>query len=201
MNYESKKSILVVDDDPLTRKLVIAMLADLRLDIMEANSGLLALEMLRTQSFKTVITDIKMPGMDGLEFITRLQEKNIDIPVIFISGFADKEIAIRALRLGAFDFVEKPFDKVTLVDAVEEAIESQTMTLCSKLQDLNLNSTQIRVLEMLMKGLSNKEIADIVNLSEQGIKYHIGNLLKKFNSENRSTLRVKIRALVGESTI
>ncbi len=190
---EIKMSILVVDDDATTRKLIRTILCDIKTEeIIESDSALDALEIIGKCKLKTIITDIKMPGMDGLEFISVLREKGIGIPVIFISGFADKDLAIKALRLGALDFLEKPFQNDMLLAAVTRAIALTDSDVTSRLQSLNLNSTQIKILDMLLKGLGNKEIASRVNLSEHGVKYHVRNLLRRFESSDRSELRNKI---------
>jgi DNA-binding NarL/FixJ family response regulator len=198
MSGSNKRSILVVDDDELTRRLVRIILKDLDgLEIVEFKDGPSALATIDKQDIKVIMTDIIMPGMDGVEFISAVRGKGLDTPVVFISGHADKEIILKAVKLSAFDFIEKPFRKEDLLPTVKRALATHDLGILPKLQSLNLNSTQIKVLEMLMKGLSNKEIGIIVNLSEQGVKYHIGNLFKRFETSDRVELRGKIWAMLG----
>ncbi len=167
------------------------------IEIIESDSISNALEAVDKHNIKLILTDTVLGDKDGMDFISTLRSKGLETPVIFLSSQADKNLAIKALRLKAFDFIEKPFQDEFLLKTVGQALASKDSKFLPKLENLNLNLTQIRVLEMLMKGLSNKEIADVVNLSEQGVKYHVGNLFKRFESSNRSTLRSKIWELIG----
>src|SRR5437870_4081166 len=101
-------NVLIVDDDGEVRQCVKQML-ELKLDasVIEASDGFAALEILKRIPIHTIITDIQMPKMNGLEFISHVKKLAISAPVIFQTGFADKDVAIQALRLGAFDFIEK----------------------------------------------------------------------------------------------
>jgi DNA-binding NarL/FixJ family response regulator len=192
-----KKHILVVDDCEVIRQLIREALINLKqVDIIESNNGISALEILEEQNIKIILTDIEMPGMSGIEFVSEVRKKGLNTPVIFISGEANMELAIQALKLGAFDFIEKPFRGDDILTTVTKALKTQDSVLLTKLEGLNLNSTQIKILEMLMKGLSNKEIAGVVKLSEQGVKYHVGNLFKRFDTNNRGELRDKIWVIV-----
>lgn len=193
----NKKFILVVDDES-GRNLIRTALKDLKdVEIIESDNIPNALDAIDKHNIKLILTDIVLGDKDGMDFISTIRNKGLETSVIFLSSQADKNLAIKALRLKAFDFIEKPFQSDVLSKAVEQALTSKDSDFLPKLENLNLNLTQIRVLEMLMKGLSNKEIADVVNLSEQGVKYHVGNLFKRFESPNRSTLRSKIWELIG----
>ena len=197
MTNANKKYVLVVDDES-SRKLIRTALKGLGdIEIIESGNVGDALEVLAKYNVKLVLTDISLSDSEGVDLVSTLRSKGIDTSVIFVSAQADKNLAIKALRLKAFDFIEKPFQNNVLLTAAESALASQDSDFLPKLESLNLNSTQIKVLDMLMKGLTNKEIADMVNLSEQGVKYHVGNLFKKFETSSRSTLRTKIWEIIG----
>jgi two-component system, LuxR family, response regulator FixJ len=194
------QKLLVVDDEKDLRILIKQIFIPFsEIEVVEASNALVALEYLKVKKVGAILTDIKMPEMDGLEFIKRVRADGISVPIIFYSGFVDKEIALRALRLGAFEFIEKPFLKETMVSTVKNALMQQGLSTVAKLQRLGLNATQLRVMELLISGRSNKEIASVVNLTEQGIKYHVSNLLEKFEVKNRVQLRDMVWGLIDEA--
>jgi two-component system nitrogen regulation response regulator NtrX len=91
--------------------------------IFQATSGLEALDILRTQAIDAVVVDICMPKMDGLELLEKVRQFNVTIPFIVVTGFGDKENAVRALRLGAFDFIDKPIKVDVLQNRIQAALE------------------------------------------------------------------------------
>ena len=200
MNKLRKRVILIVYDDPNDRAEVKQTLSELKdVGLLEAEDAMSALKMIDDHEIKVMITDIKMNGMGGIELASKVRNReSAKIPVIFFTGHGDKNSAIEALRMGAFDYIEKEDRNSKLLEAVEKALAICDLELAHRLQRLSLNSTQIKVLEMLMKGMSNKEIAEIVNLSEQGVKYHVGNLFRRFHTTGRNELREKIWGMVNQ---
>jgi FixJ family two-component response regulator len=117
------KNILIVDDeDGIRDALKLTFASHDGVETFEASNAKQALEIIKNKNMNCIISDINMPEMGGIEFATQLKAIGKEIPIIFISGFADKEIAIDALRLGAFDFIEKPFRKETIVEAISKAL-------------------------------------------------------------------------------
>jgi two-component system nitrogen regulation response regulator NtrX len=98
--------VLVVDDEPGVRKALEHILADERYDVRAVGTGEAALELLETQAVDAILLDVWLPGMDGLEVLKRLEERRSDAAVVMISGHGNIETAVRATKLGAFDFVE-----------------------------------------------------------------------------------------------
>ncbi len=119
---KSKNKILIVDDEPLIRELIRDQLAEFSDDIFSCDDGAKALELLKKESFDLVLTDIKMPNMDGLEFIQILGELGIIVPVIILTGFNDKEKTKLAWQRGAFELLDKPIDFEALKHSVENAL-------------------------------------------------------------------------------
>jgi FixJ family two-component response regulator len=194
------KMILLIDDDLELRKSLRSTLSLIDADVQEASNGIEALASIKQQLPDVIVTDIRMPEMDGFDFAEQLMLHKINIPIIFVSGYVDKEIAIQAFRMGCFDLLEKPFNAKELQECVKEALENADDLLFEKLRTLTLNTLQAKILETLLRGGSNKEIAHSVNLSEQGVKYHISSLLKKFSSINRKELKHKVWQLVEKQT-
>ena len=197
MHDFSKNTILVVDSDQETRTLLKATLSQLDgVEILESDGLSLGIDIIASMNIKTIISNMKCSDKQSTDFASRVRAAGLSLPIIFVSGDADKDSAIRALKLGAFDFIENPFCGSEILESVSKALKIEGTMLLSRLQKLNVNLAQARILEMVLKGMSNKEIAEIINLSEQGVKYHMGNLLKKFASKNRSDLKVTVSRLV-----
>src|SRR5918996_385279 len=110
-------SILIVDDEPGVRTALSGVLKDEGYDVDAVDSGESCLERLARQSYDVVLLDIWLPGMDGLATLSRMRERQIETQVVIISGHGNIESAVRAIKMGAFDFVEKPLslDKTVLV--------------------------------------------------------------------------------------
>ncbi len=191
------QNLLIVDDDDSFRMgLKETLAAVLNISIIEVGSAKAALEVLKTQNVSAILSDIKMPEMDGIEFVTCTRALGLVQPVIFITGHANKDSAIQALRLGAVEYIEKPFRTSELIQAVRKMFSHDDLQQKEKLQSYGLSNLQINILDFILKGKSNREIAEAVQLAEQTIKYHVGNLLTKFGAENRVILRTKVWALM-----
>ena len=110
-------SILIVDDEPGVRRSLSGVLRDEGYDVDSVDSGEACLERLAQHSYDVVVLDVWLPGMDGLATLGRMRERQIDAQVVIISGHGNVESAVRAIKMGAFDFVEKPLslDKTVLV--------------------------------------------------------------------------------------
>ncbi|HAZ14610.1 MAG: hypothetical protein A2X86_00750 [Bdellovibrionales bacterium GWA2_49_15] len=120
-------NLLVVDDEEELRNLIISTVQDSFAEIYQAGDGLSALDIVREKRIDIIFSDIKMPRMGGMEFLQILRQENYHMPVLIITGFADKHSAIHALRFGAFDIIEKPFDEVALQATLRRAIVSRSL--------------------------------------------------------------------------
>ena len=120
--------LLIVDDEPGIIDILTKILSSRVGEIAFASDGLAALEMIKTGIFDAVLSDIHMPKMDGLELLARIRAAQMEIPFVFLTGFGDREKTREALRLGATDFLDKPFDPETVINVIGKAIElGQTM--------------------------------------------------------------------------
>lgn len=116
-------SILVVDDEPNYQIVLAELLRDAGYEIFTADSGLSALPIVRDADLDLVLTDMKMPGMDGIEFLKKIKEFDRELPVILITAYAEVEMAVEAMHLGAFTFLAKPFSNQQLLANVAKAVE------------------------------------------------------------------------------
>jgi DNA-binding NtrC family response regulator len=117
------KKILVIDDEPIVRKSCEKTLTPEGFDVTLAASGKEGLDFLEKETFDIILLDLKMPDMDGIEILKKVKERWPSTLVIMITGYSTVETAVQALRLGAFNHIEKPFTPSTLIAAVREAIE------------------------------------------------------------------------------
>ena len=108
-------SILVVDDEPNYQIVLSELLKDEGYEVFTADSAEAALPLLRTTDLDLVLTDMKMPGMDGIEFLKKIKEFDPELPVILITAYAEVERAVEAMHLGAFTYLAKPFSNRQLL--------------------------------------------------------------------------------------
>jgi DNA-binding NtrC family response regulator len=121
--------ILIVDDDTsllqALPQLVALRMASVQVDT--SDSALAALELIQAQDYDAIVSDIKMPGMDGLTLLSRIQELRPETPTLLITGHGEDELAIQALRGGAYDFIQKPIDRDYVVASLRRAIQTHQM--------------------------------------------------------------------------
>ena len=189
-----KVKILIVDDDTIARTGIKNSLCGENIYIAEASDGMEALKMAGEVYFDLIFSDISMPKMSGIELLAALRDLGCRSKVVLCTGYGDKETAIQALRLGAFDYLEKPVQGHALKAIVERSLLTHKKNKLLRLTSTSysLKSIDFIIVEYLMSGLSNKEIGDKIHLTEQSIKYHFGKLFKSFGVKNRGQLRTKI---------
>jgi DNA-binding NtrC family response regulator len=125
MDLSKKDRILVVEDEDEVRQVIIETLLDSGLEVIGASNGQQALSHLEATSFGAMVSDIQMPGMTGIELLAEVRNRKMDLPVILLTAHADRERLSLATKLGAFDFLEKPFSLSLLSDAILRAIKKQ----------------------------------------------------------------------------
>lgn len=118
-----KKSILIVDDEPALREVLIDYFAQYYDAVYQAENGREALQIVLQEKITVILSDMFMPSMKGDEFLRQLRAAGFETPVVFLSGNADKEVVVTALRLGASDVVDKPVDLDVLSAKIEKVIE------------------------------------------------------------------------------
>jgi DNA-binding NtrC family response regulator len=126
--------ILIVEDEAAIRRVLSKILKEENktYEVFEAEDGRQGLEMIQSQVFDLVFCDIKMPVMDGMELLTAMQQHDTEIPVVMISGHGDLEVAVEAMRLGAFDYISKPPDLNRLLNTVRLALDRKQLVVANK---------------------------------------------------------------------
>ncbi|HXI30973.1 MAG TPA: response regulator, partial [Vicinamibacterales bacterium] len=122
-----KPSILIVDDEPGVRTALSGVLRDEGYDVEAVSSGEDCLERVTRAAFDLIVLDVWLPGMDGLATLARLRERQVDAQIVLISGHGNIESAVKAIKMGAYDFVEKPLKRMTIVKSVRKAAERQRL--------------------------------------------------------------------------
>lgn len=187
------KLVHLVDDDDAVRRSVAFMLKTSGLLVKSYASGNEFLRDARKLEHGCVLLDIRMPGMDGLEVQQEMQKIGVDFPVIIMTGHGDIPLSVRAMKAGAVDFIEKPFEKATLLGAIEEAFCSMERTDSgrdrAKSATIRLQALTPRereVLDGLAKGLPNKTIAYDLGISPRTVEIHRANLMSKLEVRSLS---------------
>lgn len=185
------KIVYIVDDDPAicdSLSLLMSAVGMQTQTFPEADSFLSAIE---PEQAGCLILDVRLPGMDGLELQQELQQRQIDIPILIITGHADVPMAVRAMRAGAIDFIEKPFDAELLILRIQECLllSQQTRSGQQKNERLALLTKRERqVFELLVDGKLNKIIAHELGISIRTVEGHRANLMEKLQVKSLSEL-------------
>lgn len=121
----SRPRILVLDDEEIVRISCKKCLTPEGYDVDVAANGVEGLAMTENTRYDVILTDLKMPDMDGMEFLAKVKERHPDTKVIMITGYSTVEHAVKAMRMGAYNYIEKPFTPDALIEAVKEAMEGE----------------------------------------------------------------------------
>lgn len=193
----------VVDDESSMRMALqrALLLAGFRVALYD--SGPDFIETLRPNRLGCLLLDVRMPGMDGLEVQARLRQLDPDLPIIFVTGSADVPTAVTAMREGAVDFIEKPFENELLISRVQRAIEHYRRTQ-SDAQDQrvvldrlsHLAPRQIEVLGHIVEGYTNRQIAKKLGVSPRTVETHRTHIMEKMQASTLADL-VRMSLLSG----
>lgn len=187
--------IHLIDDDESVRHALGFLLTTVGHAVRVYESGVAFLAALSTLQPGCIVTDVRMPNIDGLELQRRLKSLDVNLPVIIMTGHADVPLAVEAMKAGAVDFIEKPFDDEQLLSAIAVALdrfsasgdrESEILRIRAKLESLSPREGQ--VLEGLLLGHPNKTIAYDLNLSPRTVEVHRANVMIKMGAASLSEL-------------
>src|SRR5262245_52074944 len=199
-------TVYVVDDDPAMRSSLRWLIESVGLAVRTCSS---AQEFLRTYQPSDpgcLVLDVRMPGMSGLDLQAELAARRIHIPILIITGYAEVPLAVRAMKAGAFDFIEKPFSDQTLLDriraavAYDEAMRRRRVARADVERRLLLLTARERdVLDRVVTGKSNKVIAAELHLSTKTVEVHRAHVMEKLKADSLADLiRVTLLATEGD---
>ena len=198
----NRSGVFIVDDDEAMRESLAFLLgtAGFKVSLFELASKFL--EALPDLKVGCLITDIRMPEIDGLELMRRLRAAGQSFPVIVMTGHADVPLAVEAMKLGAFDFLEKPFDDEVLIDRIKAALRQGATIAEADLQSRevtervnSLTARERQVLERLIAGQPNKAIGRDLDISPRTVEIYRANVMAKMKAASVSELvRLTLRA-------
>jgi two-component system response regulator FixJ len=192
---ESKPTIYVVDDDPSIRDATELMLKSMGFNVKTFSSAQDFLRVDLKQDLGCLVLDVRMPGMSGLDLQEKLASAETPLPVIFITGHGTVPMSVRAMKAGAVDFLQKPFEEQDLLDAINRAVARQRGRRSKKdevekfqLRLEALTPRECEVFSLLVTGMANKEIAYELGTSERTIKAHRARIMEKMNAGSLAEL-------------
>jgi two-component system response regulator FixJ len=185
----------IIDDDAAVRDSLAFLLGTEAIRTRQHESALEFLAIFKPDEAGCIITDMRMPGMDGLELLRKLQERKNSVPVIVVTGHGDISLAVEAMKAGASDFLEKPFDQDVVLSAVRAALDrrqhqdgqSAEQTAIAQ-RFASLSPREKQVLEGLVAGLPNKTIAYDLGISARTVEVYRANLMTKMEANSLADL-------------
>ncbi len=206
MTDEETAVIHVIDDDDAVRESLAFLLSTAGHVVHEHASARLFVEAGlpgADPSASCIITDVRMPDMTGIDLLQHLKEKGSSVPVIVVTGHGDVPLAVEAMKLGAADFLEKPFDDVAILDTVKSALDRRQKTnqhdaMRGQVVDRisGLSQRERQVLECLVAGQANKTIAYELGISPRTVEVYRANVMTKMKAQSLSEL-VRMALLAG----
>ncbi|MFT5656914.1 MAG: two-component system response regulator FixJ [Gammaproteobacteria bacterium] len=196
-----QQQVYLIDDDEAVRDSMGMLLESSGKQYCSFCNAKDFLDFFSNQLRGCLVLDIRMPGMNGLELQSRLNELNSTLPIIFITGHGDVPMAVEAMRLGAVDFLRKPINETNFLDRINQAmsLESDNRKLAldrqqSKVRLESLTQRELQIFERVAQGQTNKSIAIDLDISERTIEVHRAQVMKKLDAATLAQLiRIKIQ--------
>ena len=197
-----KLKVYVIDDDEAMRDSLQFLLESSGFDVTLFETAQAFVDALPGLAFGCVVSDVRMPGIDGIELLKRMKAARSSYPIVIMTGHGDVPMAVETMKLGAIDFLEKPFEDERLTTMIESAIrqaapaakdEAVTQDIAARIATLSPRERQ--VMDGLMAGLSNKLIAREYDISPRTIEVYRANVMTKMGANSLSELvRLAMRA-------
>ena len=192
---QPEQIVYVIDDDEAVRQSLEFLLKTSGITVLGFESAKVFLEKLPHIKSGCIITDVRMPEITGIDLLRRMRDSGVDIPVIVITGHGDVSLAVEAMKVGAVDFLEKPFDDETLLSSVRSALRKGADTARHKAEvsEINerltaLSNRERQVLEGLVAGKANKVIAFDLGISARTVEIYRANVMTKMSANSLSDL-------------
>jgi FixJ family two-component response regulator len=193
-------TVFVVDDDRAVARSLEALIESVGLETELFSTAQDFLERYRPGEPGCLVLDLRMPGMSGLQLQETLLARGVTIPIIFITGHGDVRMAVRALKAGAIDFLEKPFHDQDLLDRIQQALQddqarrlgAETRAVVQRRID-SLTPREREVMDLLIQGKSTKVIAAGLNLSAKTVEFHRAKVMEKMQTHSSVELVTMLR--------
>lgn len=192
---EPRPVVFVVDDDKAVCTALRRLIHSVGLDVETFTSARDFLQAKRAQVPSCLVLDVRLPDLSGLNLQEKLAEADIDLPIIFITGYGDIPMTVQAMKAGALEFLTKPFKDQELLDAIQRGIEKHRLLLAmrAEMSDLqtryeSLTPRERQVFPLVARGRLNKQIAAELGASEKTIKIHRGQVMVKMRADSVADL-------------
>ena len=195
-------TVYVVDDDASIRESLSSLIrsAGMAAEVFESPMAFLALDKL--VDYACLVLDVRMPGLDGLALQEKLAESGREIPIVFVTGHGDVPLAVRAMKAGAIDFLNKPFNDTDLLQAVSHALsrvsaasDERTALANFRVRFDTLTPREKQIMFEVAQGKQNKRIAYDLNVTESTVKVHRHNVMSKLQLRSVAELALAIQQL------
>ncbi|MDH5771935.1 MAG: response regulator [Rhodospirillaceae bacterium] len=201
-NIDTKDAVVfVVDDDDAVRESLSWLISSIGFKVETYPSAQDFLDSFSPEKHGCLIVDVRMPGMNGLELQRKLADKATCLPVIVITGHGDVQMAVRAMKDGAFDFVEKPFNDNAIIEHVEKAVREcknrrSKESLKQEIQSMIalLTPRENEIMGMIVNGETNKSIARKLTISDKTVEAHRAKVMEKMQASSLAELMRKVLA-------
>jgi len=194
---KSEAAVYIVDDDPSIRRALQRVIESVGLAVKRYASAEEFLDKYDPAQAGCLVLDVRMPGVSGLDLQETLAAKDINLPIVFITAYGDVPMTARAMKAGAVDFIEKPFNEQELLDAINRAIEQDaefrrehTEHTDAQHRVAKLTPREREVLKIVVTGKANKEIAAELGISEKTVKIHRARVMEKMQADSLPELVV-----------
>lgn len=203
MKKMMKPVINIVDDDRMARESLKWLAESAHLQVEEFDRGMDFLNKFNSNTPGCVVLDVRMPDINGMELFSRLKDSGADIPVIIVTGHADVAMAVRAMKAGAFDFVEKPYNDALMLEVIQNALtrdqysrDRQTRVDEIKQKVNRLTPRESEVMQLVINAKQNKVIAAELSISIKTVELHRANLMNKMDVTSPTEL-VRLVMMAG----
>lgn len=192
---QPKPTVLIVDDDEAMRHSLRWLIESIGLSVETYSSAVKFLESVELDGPGCLILDVRMPGKSGLDLQAELAECATSLPIIILTGHGDVSMAVRSLKAGAFDFIEKPFNDQVLLDRIQEALAESVRIIEDREEKAkihakfeHLTTRERQVLELVVAGKPNKVIARELGIGIKTVEVHRHNVMEKMQAESVADL-------------
>ncbi len=186
-----KPTVFLVDDDQAYRQSLRFLLEEAGLNVADFESAAAFLEAYEPKNPGCLVLDVRMPEMTGMELQEYMVDERFNLPIIFITGHGDVPMSVKAMKSGAMDFIEKPFEAQLLICAIKQAFARDKKKRLSQarkyqIQDMygRLTAREREVMKLVVAGKSNKQIASALSVSHRTVEVHRARVMEKMESHS-----------------